>query len=417
MRVLLSDGSGLTARQCATQLAAAGHTVEVLSSDPLALCRFTRHVRRVHKVPPYGVDPFGWLDSALRVAEVRQFDVLVPTHEQAAVLACSLPRLEAVRVRTAVPSIEALARVQDKLSARQTLTEVGLPQPEATVVSTREELAGCDRLPAFVKRPIGTAAGGVRHVTTPVGLASLAAEWDAAGVFSEGAVLVQSPAEGSLAMAQSVFDHGRLIAAHTCLRVTEGARGGASRKRSISLPEVLEQLSRLGAALAWHGALSADVILTDAGPCYIDINPRLVEPGNAWRAGVDLVGALLDIATGEASHLRPAGAPDVDTHQLLLAILGAAQHGRTRRAVFKELTSALGHRGGYQGSAEELTPLGHDWRAATPLAIVVVATMARPATWRWFSSGAIVNYALTPAAWQQILARTQASNGSVKRPW
>ena len=37
MFVLLSDGAGLTARQCATLLAAAGHRVEALSPDPLCL--------------------------------------------------------------------------------------------------------------------------------------------------------------------------------------------------------------------------------------------------------------------------------------------------------------------------------------------------------------------------------------------
>jgi uncharacterized protein YbjT (DUF2867 family) len=67
MRVLLSDGSGLTARQAATQLAAAGHTVEVLTPDSFALTRFTRHVTRVHKVPAYGPDPLRWLDAALAV--------------------------------------------------------------------------------------------------------------------------------------------------------------------------------------------------------------------------------------------------------------------------------------------------------------------------------------------------------------
>lgn len=51
VKVLLSDGSGLTARQVAGRLAAMGHVVEVLSPDPLCLCRFTGHVRRVHRVP------------------------------------------------------------------------------------------------------------------------------------------------------------------------------------------------------------------------------------------------------------------------------------------------------------------------------------------------------------------------------
>ncbi|MGO9077416.1 MAG: hypothetical protein ACLQDY_00005 [Streptosporangiaceae bacterium] len=46
MRVLLSDGSGLTARQAAGLLANAGHHVEVLSPDPFCLARFTRRVRR-----------------------------------------------------------------------------------------------------------------------------------------------------------------------------------------------------------------------------------------------------------------------------------------------------------------------------------------------------------------------------------
>ena len=45
MRVLLSDGSGLTARQVASQLCDAGHTVEVLTPDWLALTRFTRCVQ------------------------------------------------------------------------------------------------------------------------------------------------------------------------------------------------------------------------------------------------------------------------------------------------------------------------------------------------------------------------------------
>ena len=49
MLILLSDGSGLTARQCATVLDRAGHRVEVLSSGGLCLARMTGHVRRVHQ--------------------------------------------------------------------------------------------------------------------------------------------------------------------------------------------------------------------------------------------------------------------------------------------------------------------------------------------------------------------------------
>ena len=404
VRVLLSDGSGLTARQVATQLSAAGHVVDALSPDPLALTRFTRHVRRVHRVPPYGADPFAWLDAALAVYAAGRFDVLFPTQEQVAVLSGSAGRLRSLGVATAVPPFDALSKVQDKLAASRTLAELGLPQPAATVVTTAAELAACRRLPAFVKTPIGTATTGVRHVTTAGELTALAREWAAAGVFSGGGVLVQSPAAGRLVMIQSVFCAGELIAFHASVRVREGAGGGASHKLSIDLPAVREQVTHLGGALGWHGALSADAILAQDGPVYIDINPRLVEPGNAWRAGVDLVAALLGVAAGAAPAPQAPGAAGVATHQLLLAVLGAAQHAGTRRAVLAELGSAARRAGSYRRSAEELTPLRGDLRAVVPLAAASLATLIRPATWRAFSSGAVTSYALTPQAWRAIIA-------------
>jgi biotin carboxylase len=403
MRVLLSDGSGLTARQVATQLSTAGHVVEVLSPDPLALTRFTRHVRRIHRVPKFGSEPFGWLDAAIAVYRAGGFDVLFPTQEQVAVLARALRRLHEAGVVTAVPPFEALTKVQDKLAARTTLSEIGLPQPDASVVLSAVELAAWRRLPAFVKLPIGTATTGVRYVAEPAEMAAVASAWEAAGLFADGGVLVQSPVDGQLAMVQAVFCHGALVAFHADVRAREGASGGASHKQSIELPAAREHLVMLGQHLGWHGALSAGAIVTSDGPVYIDINPRLVEPGNGWRAGVDLVAALLEVATGKVPVVQPPGRAGVATHQLVLAVLGAAQHERTRRAVFAELASASRHRSSYEDSVEELTPLRHDLRAAVPLVAASLATLVSPGTWRWFSSGAVSNYALTPGGWREIL--------------
>jgi hypothetical protein len=64
MRILLSEGSGLTSRQVAGQLGSLGHEVEILSSSKICLTRFTRHVRAVHDaagaVGPYAVTPEAW---------------------------------------------------------------------------------------------------------------------------------------------------------------------------------------------------------------------------------------------------------------------------------------------------------------------------------------------------------------------
>jgi len=201
-----------------------------------------------------------------------------------------------------------------------------------------------------------------------------------------------------------VFADGQLVASHANLRVREGAGGGASHKRSVDLPAVRDHLGALGRHLAWHGALAADAILTRDGPVYIDVSPRLVEPANARRAGVDLVAPMLELAVDRSPLPQPPGRADVSTHQLLLAVLGAAERTGRRRAVLGELVAAALGTSDYRGSVEELTPVRGDLRAAAPVAAAVVAIVARPSTWRWFSAGSVRNYSLTAAGWRQVMA-------------
>jgi len=432
MLILLSDGAGLTARQCATVLARAGYQVEALSPAGLCLARMTQHVRRVHPVPAIGRDPFGWLDAALGIAARRRAGLLLPVQEQVAVMSLARHRIEAAGLATAVPDFGALAQVQDKVSAFSTLTRLGLPQPPAVLAATAAELAGAELAgaelgwPVFVKTPIGTASAGIRRVTSREALRQLAADYERQGVFGGaapdgrvldgGGVLVQQAVAGPLVMVQSVFCRGELVASHACQRVREGASGGASHKVGLDLPEAREHLARLGAALGWHGALSADVILSPAGIQFIDINPRLVEPVNALDSGVDLVRALVEVARSGTSRPQPASEvrPGARTHQLLLAILGAAQHGG-RRGVARELRDGLLHRGDYRGSHEELTPHGGDLLAGLPVALTALATLVRPAAWRYLTSGGVGAYSLSPAAWEE-LRRAAAGAGALDVP-
>ena len=90
MRILLTEGSGLTSRQVASRLGRLGHEVEILSSAAVSLTRFTRHV---HAVPRFGLDPFGWLAAAERIVAERRADLLFPTQEQVTVLSALELRL------------------------------------------------------------------------------------------------------------------------------------------------------------------------------------------------------------------------------------------------------------------------------------------------------------------------------------
>jgi hypothetical protein len=413
MLILLSDGAGLTSRQSATMLSRAGHTVEALSPAGLCLCRMTRHVHRVHRVPAVGLDPLGWLDAALDIATRRHAELLMPVQEQVTVMSLAREKIEAAGLLTAVPEFGALAQVQDKVSAHGTLARVGLPQPPAVVATTAAELeASSIEAPVFVKLPIGTASAGVQRVGSRDELRRLAADYQRLGAFRDGGVLVQQSVAGPLVMVQSVFAHGELVAFHACERVREGTSGGASHKLGLDLPQARGHIGRLGADLSWHGALSADVILSQAGPQFIDINPRLVEPVNALASGVDLVRALVEVARSGPVQPQFGGRPGVRTHQLLLAMLGAAQHGG-RRDVARELRDAVLRRGDYQGSREELTPGGGDLLAGLPVAVAGLATLIRPAAWRYFTSGSTSAYSLTPDAWRQLTAAWAESHLNV----
>ena len=273
------------------------------------------------------------------------------------------------------------------MSAYRTLARAGVPQPPALVAASAAEIEAAGRnwpepgqagWPLFVKMPIGTASAGVRRAGSPEELRRLAADYERLGAFGPEGVLVQQPAAGPLAMVQAVFAHGELVAFHACERVREGAAGGASHKLGLHLPEAREHMAALGATLDWHGALSADVILGPDGPQFIDVNPRLVEPVNALASGVDLAGALVEVARSRHVAARSRRRrPGARTHQLLLAVLGAAQRGPA---------AGRGARAGRRGAAPRLLP-GQPGRAdpgarrpagPLPVTVTALATLIRP---------------------------------------
>ena len=411
MRILLTEGSGLASRQIATRLDELGHDVLVAVSDPLCLARFTRHVRHLVRVPPFGPDPFAWFDAVLERSAALGVEVVFPTQEQVTVLSHELPRLTAAGLDTAVPTFSALRAVQDKVSAHATLAEAGVAQPRSLVVRDPSSLGSWTAFPCYVKAALGTASSGVRRVDDAPQLAEAARSLLGDGPSPDRAVLVQEGAAGTLVMAQSVFDRGVLVAFGVNERVCEGVNGSASVKRSTDLPELADALERLGRWLSWHGALSVDAIVTTDGPVVIDVNPRLVEPANAVAAGTDLVAALLAVATG-ATPVPDRGSParvGVTTHQLLMAVLGAAQRTGRRRDVAAEVFEGLAHRGVYAGSREELLPPRGDWRTVALPVLATAATLARPASFRWFTEGAVAGYALSPEGWRALCDTARAA--------
>jgi predicted ATP-grasp superfamily ATP-dependent carboligase len=403
-KILLSEGSSLSSREAITALGLAGHRVDLVSSDPMCLGRFSRFVGRVHPAPSSGADPDGYLAAVIDVVKTAGIDALIPVHEQAYLFAAARGQLSP-GLGIALADFEAFEQVQGKTEFAALLTRLNVPQPKTDIIRTADEFVAERPFPFFVKAAFGTASAGVWRVGDARQRDELLLQFEAFGIFAEG-LLVQAAVGGSLERTQAVFDRGRLVASHIYRQVVEGPGGGDVLKISVVDAGVRNTVEQIGQALNWHGALSFDYIRDDATgtPHFIDANPRLVEPINAWLSGVDLPGALLRISLGETPPTQPAGREGVVTRLGLMALLDAARRRNRRRDVLREIALLATGSGRYRGALEELVPLKTDPWCAIPLGVVVARLLRAPKAAAQFSETTVAAYSLTPAAIHRLRA-------------
>ncbi len=377
-RVLVSEGNSTSAREAITILGLAGHLVEVCDPSRYCLARFSRFVRKFHHCPGLRDDPAGFLFFVDQLLSAQRFDVLLPTHEQGFLFARMLQRLQA-NTGLALPSFASYRTAHSKAGFSRLLDQLGLHQPATAIVKTESELRAAIRLPAVVKTSVGTASRGIWFVRDDGDLESALHGLHASGAFA-GEVLVQDLVTGATEKAQGVFCRGELLGFHAYRQIAAGVGGGEAIKQSVARPQVRAQLAAIGEKLDWHGALSVDYILPDgsATPLLIDCNPRLVEPMNAYRSGVDLVGLLLRISQGERPAAASDSREDVQTHLAMQALLGCASRGGTRRDLVRECRRLATGSAPYAGSSEELTPVRLDWISAAPLAAIAISLLIVP---------------------------------------
>ena len=403
-KILLSEGSSLSSREAITALGLAGHRVELVSSISLCLGRFSRFVDRVHAAPASGADPDGYLAAVIDIVGAYRIDALIPVHEQAYLFAAARDKLPP-GLGIALADFAAFEQVQSKARFARLLTQLGVPQPRTDIVRSADEFAAAQAYPFFVKAAFGTASAGVWRVGDAPARDALLRQFQQHDAFAEG-LLVQAAVSGALERTQAVFDHGRLVASHIYRQVVEGPGGGDVLKISVVDARVRNTVAQIGDALAWHGALSFDYIReeTSGTPHFIDANPRLVEPMNAWLSGVDLPGALLRISLGEKPATQPEGREGVLTRLGLMGLLDAARRRGRRRDILREIGLLAFDSGRYRGSREELVPLKTDPSCAVPLGMVAARLLRDPAAASRFSDTTVAAYSLTPRAIQRLRA-------------
>jgi predicted ATP-grasp superfamily ATP-dependent carboligase len=383
LRVLVSEGNSTSAREAITILGLSGHLIEVCDPSPLCLARFSRFVQKFHRCPGLRDDPAGFLRFVEELLAGRHFDVLLPIHEQGFLFARVQQRL-GDRAGLALPSFVSYRAAHSKAGFSRLLDRLGLPQPVTGIVKSADELRRVVRFPAVVKTSVGTASRGIWFVRSEADLEGALQQLSAQGLRANGAfadeVLAQEWVAGTTEKAQAVFSRGELIGFHAYRQIAAGAGGGEAIKQSVSRPQVRAHLATIGDKLAWHGALSVDYVMPEdsATPVLIDCNPRLVEPMNAYLAGVDLVSLLLRLSQGEVPAALSESRAGVRTHLAMQVLLGCASRGGTRRDILGECWRLLTGGGAYADSAEELTPVRLDWLSAVPLAMTATLLLLAP---------------------------------------
>lgn len=409
IRILLSEGSSLSARETISVLGPLGYRLSVLDPNPLCLARFSRFVGSVYRCPPPGKDPFGYLSFALDIMLKQHFDVLLPVHEQAFLFAHARNRLPD-DVGTALADFAAFRQLQSKSAFSRLLTELNLPQPSTRFAGSQDALiAAIDHVPVYVKAAYGTAGQGVWRVDDWADRTRVIVDLERGGYLNgRTELVVQDAIGGVLCQAQAVFEQGHLVAVHCTSQRAEGMGGSQSARVGVDHPAVREHLQRVGDRLAWHGALALDYLYdpTSNQPTYIEANPRLVEPFNAAASGVNLADVMVRLSRGESFTGRPmlVGRAGVRTHGLLPTLLGIADRGGGRRAILRVLIDAAVRREPFRSSSEGVTPVVHDLPSLVPLGVVAMQLLSNPRAGFRIARRAVGDYALTRDAIEAILA-------------
>lgn len=403
LKILLCEGSSLSARHTLYALGKR-HVIDVIDPSRLCQARFSRLVRSCRRCPSFAREPEGYLRFLARQLSAERYDVLFPTHDQVFLLSRFRDTLSR-QVGLALPDFATLHRLQSKADFQRLLEELGLPHPRSRLVRSRAELEQTGEFPCYVKLPFSTAGAGVKFVRSGDELRSLAASLESSGQFAAGdEIMVQQPAKGVQATVQAVFQHGRLVGAHTFAARATGVGGMSTARESAVRPDVVEQVSRLGAHLHWQGAMFLDYFYDEATRQaeYIEANPRIGETVNAMLAGVNLCELLAEVSRGSVVEPVRPGAAGVRTHSGFMLLLTKALEGGTRRDLLDLSRQLRRQEGFFQDSQDELTRPKEDALSLVPAKAVAWQLLAMPRSAQSIVNRTVNNYALPHSAVDHI---------------
>jgi len=116
------------------------------------------------------------------------------------------------------------------------------------------------------------------------------------------------------------------------------------------------------------------------------------------------------LTLGEDVRQGPrVGRPNVRTHGTIALLLGTASRGGSRWALMRELMAAIGDRGPYAHSIEQLRPVLRDPPSMAPAAVVVARLLVSPKEAAGLAEQAVNSYSIDPGSLEVVARATKLS--------
>lgn len=303
MRVLVTGTSLFFSRVLIQGFARHGAEVTAADSSLISTGKMSRFTSRRLRVPSMAKQPEAYIRALVNELERREYDLVVPSFEEALLLSQHRASIEAAS-RLLLPSHATMMTLHHKPSLYELCDRIGVKAPASIFPSSTQQLAvGLDRLqlPVILKLPLGNNSLGVVYASQArevlakyQELSQAAARWEVPGP------LVQEVVTGrpiyTLMYCYAGKKLGEVI--YRPLR-TYPARGGTSAHRQTIVHPEIEQITRqIARATGWTGFLGFDFIEDEkSGELnLIDANPR-PNPGLTLGvlSGIDWAGLQLDL--------------------------------------------------------------------------------------------------------------------------
>lgn len=390
-RLLFLEGSSLTSRETLTVLLKESYKVDVLSPDKFSIATFSR---LTHRIPTVDVNrfPLDYLKQVNQLLHQKNYAAILPTHEEGWLLANGEKFLP-TRLPVALADKEQIEKLAGKIAFAEISDQLNLPIPKWERVENLKSVSL--PYPYWLKADYGTAGRSVYKITSKEDLVEVASRLTA----SDEKWMVQQDIVGDYGQVQAVFHHGQLLAVHSSVKVGSGAGGSAAARLSIESEKTREHVEKLGQFLQWNGALTLDFIRTDGHFYYIECNPRMVEPANAYKAGVNFPKIMIELANGCYSKSDVSvGQAGVGTHSLMALLIGTAERTKSRKKIVRTMRKWLFN----SDSEEVLTPIWKDPLSFIPLAIIISRLLINPRSVTKLVDKTVKHYSVEPTTLKNI---------------